>query len=429
MMDWYRLPLYFLMTGIRIYLCLGLVAVLLKFSKPTKPTVLLSLGGAAVVTILAYFVQSQFYLLGIEIVLLLVFVGFLFSREVRMCLFVIFFYEIAVALWEFLIAAGLGILLGESRFVNDRSRAYLLAVLVVRLLMIGLGVFLKRKAEESERGVFRLISGVAVLGMLGVVSVSEQNILPLDEDSLTTWVILSLILLLSVLFFHINRQYEMEKEIAQLKAEQMELLERDFQTLNRSYSMNAELFHDLHNHIEILRRFLTQEKTTDALQYLAELQTPMQEAVQTVWTGDEATDYLINSKIARAQQLHIKTTINIEFPRHTSIRSADLTAILGNLLDNALEGCEKSQAAPHFIRLTIRRIHEMLIIKVENDCEGISLDSKLATTKSDGGLHGWGLKSARAAVERYEGTVETSYADNLFCAVATLSYHSVKPNP
>jgi len=49
----------------------------------------------------------------------------------------------------------------------------------------------------------------------------------------------------------------------------------------------------------------------------------------------------------------------------------------------------------------------------------------LQTTKTEAGLHGWGLKSAQTAAEKYDGTIRTTYEGDRFRAVATLSYHSV----
>lgn len=380
------------------------------------------------ITALACFLSPELYLLGIEILFLLMVARHLFGREVRLCLFVIIFYEIAVALWDFLMSAWLGVCLGSSCFLDDTLVEHFIAVLIVRLLMAGAAVFLYKKSNISSNRMFRFTSAAAILGMFGIVALSEQSSIPLSDGSLTGWGILSLTLIMAVLLFKLNRQYEMEKEIVRLKEEQSELLERDFQTLNHVYGTNAMLFHDLHNHMDILHRYLMQDKTSDALHYLEDFYTPIQESSQEVWTGDKATDYLINSKVALARQRQIQTKIKIEFPLHTNIRSADLTAILGNLLDNALEATAKPQESPHFINLTIRRIHDMLIIKVENDCMEVPLDidGDLMTTKSDSGLHGWGLKSARTAVQRYDGTIETTCTDNLFCAVATLSYQYLK---
>ena len=104
-----------------------------------------------------------------------------------------------------------------------------------------------------------------------------------------------------------------------------------------------------------------------------------------------------------AEQKDIRTEINIEFPRNANIRSMDLTAILGNLLDNALEAAETAEGRMRFLKLTIRRINAMLIIKAENGCgrEPVSIKGEWQTGKKDMGFHGWGLKSAETAAERY----------------------------
>ena len=105
--------------------------------------------------------------------------------------------------------------------------------------------------------------------------------------------------MMSVLVFNINRHYEAEKELARLKSQQAELLEHDYTALNNAYAANAKLFHDFHNHIGVLRQLLSHKKTEEAVQYLDELQSPVQEMADAVWTGDETADYLINSKRLR----------------------------------------------------------------------------------------------------------------------------------
>ena len=162
--------------------------------------------------------------------------------------------------------------------------------------------------------------------------------------------------------------------------------------------------------------------------YLDALQEPVREMTDTVWTGDETADYLINSKAAAAADHGITFRTQAEFPRHTNIRSADLCAILGNLLDNALDAAKQvPEPEQRLIRLTIRRINQMLIIKVENSFSSPPAmeNGSLVTTKKDQGLHGWGLKSARTAAEKYDGTIRTSHSEQIFRAVATLSYQGI----
>ena len=267
---------------------------------------------------------------------------------------------------------------------------------------------------------------------MAVITLSEQSVLAIADDTLDMWTLLSVILMMSVLVFYISRQYEMEKELARLKSEQAGLLERDYAALNQAYAVNAKLFHDFHNHIGVLQQLLSRQKTKEAAEYLNALQEPVREMEGNVWTGDEIIDYLINMKAGKAKSDGTDFQIQVEFPRHTNLRSADLCAILGNLLDNALEAARQvPEAEKRYIRLTIRRINQMIIIKVENSyaLRYASLPAEkngaLKTTKEDNGLHGWGLKSAQTAAEKYGGCVQTSYTDTVFRAVATLSYEGV----
>ena len=244
---------------------------------------------------------------------------------------------------------------------------------------------------------------------------------------MTTWVILSMIILFAVMVFYLKRQYEMEKIISQLEKDKNALLERDYQTLSDTYAASAKRFHDFHNHIDVLHHYLSTGSTGEAISYLEDLRSPMREAMQTVWTGEEAVDYLLNSKLSIATSRQIRVSTNIEFPRHTNLRSVDLVAILGNLLDNALDAAGSAEDSLRFINLTIRRINDMLIVKVENGCSAapISADGSLQTTKKDKSLHGWGLRSARTAAGNYDGTIETEYNDHTFRAVATLSFEVI----
>lgn len=174
--------------------------------------------------------------------------------------------------------------------------------------------------------------------------------------------------------------------------------------------------------------YLLKNHTTEAARYIENLRFPIQELTQTAWAGDEAVDYLINSKIALAASLNIQVGTNIEFPRRTNIQSVDLVAILGNLLDNALEAIKNEEDRFRFVNLTIRRINDMMVIKVENGCSAkpTEMNGSLQTSKEDKTLHGWGLQSVRAAAERYDGTIETEYSNQIFRAVVTLSFEAVK---
>lgn len=426
MMEWYQILSYLLTNWLRLVLGLYLVAELMDFPLGKK-AFLLSVLGNCLIIVFQIVAVPTIGILAAEIMIASSLTWYYHREQLRLCLFLLFFYEIGVALWDFLLSASLGILFHSEKFINPNVPEFLIGIWLVRLLMLGAAITLgKQKKKNAEA--MRLVSVIVILGLLGAVTLSQQTILPIDENQIGTWIILSLILMFAILFYRANRQREMELEIARLKQEQTEILERDYHALRRTYAYNAKLYHDLHNHIEAIYQCLTKGDIREAIQYCNQLRTPVREISQMIWTGDKAIDYLISSKMALAEQEQIKTKVNIEYPHNTNIRSVDLTTILGNLLDNALEAAETASGELRFLNLTIRRINAMLIIKVENGYGNapVGNDGELETTKEDKASHGWGLKSVRTAVDRYDGTITTDYKDGVFQSVVTLSFQPVK---
>lgn len=426
MMEWYQIISYLLTNGLRLTLGLCLVAKLMDFSLKRKAFLLSALGNC-LITVFQTAAVPTIWILTAEIMVVSAIAWYSHRKQLRLCLFLVFFYETGIALWDFLLSAGLGILFHSERFINPNVPEFLIGIWLVRLMILGIAIILG-KQQPKPTGAMRPASMIVILGLFGTVTLSQQTILPINNDQVDKWIILSLILTFAILFYRVNRQREMELEIAKLKQEQAELLERDYQTLRHTYADNAKFYHDLHNHIEAIYQCLTQGDLQDAVQYCQELRTPVREITQTVWTGDKALDYLISSKMALAGQEHIQTKVNIEYPHNTNIRNADLTTILGNLLDNALEAAKTAPVHLRFINLTIRRINAMLIIKAENGYgkAPAQKNGNLLTSKINKAFHGWGLKSVRTAAESYDGTIHTEYADGVFKTVVTLSFQPVK---
>lgn len=426
-MEWYQMIAYSLTNGIRVYMCFFLVAILLKLERPPKSMIWLSLICGIAVAVLSLSPLPQIGTMAFEVLAILFVLHWKYQCKARICGFLTVCFEIAAALWDFLFCAGFEILCRYST-LDGKLQKYMVPIWVVRLLMVTFMSFVVLRGDNSDKILNRASSILAVAGMFCVLMLSEQSVVPLPDDQLITWIIFSVVLLIAVLFYRVNSQYEMEKEIVRLKTDQAEILERDYQALRRTYADNAKLYHDLHNHIEAIYQCLSQGDIQEAMRYCEDLRTPVREISQTVWTGDKAIDYLISSKMALAEQENIKTTANIEYPHNTNIRSVDLTTILGNLLDNALEAAETAPDSLRFLNLTVRRINAMLIIKVENGYgeAPTQKDENLLTSKTDKAFHGWGLKSVQTAAERYDGTINTEYKDGIFKSVVILSFQPIK---
>lgn len=429
MTGWLILLSNIVTGGMRILVCLFLICVC-GGSKPGGRSVAAGTAGAFAVAAFLYLTKCpEFCRMELEAVWIMACAGRLPGTRrgagARMRLFMGTFFEIAVSLWQFLVAAGMGILFRSEAFLDKSTGSGQAAVWAAYVILAVPAVYLFGKRGLTGEKAFRFASVVVLAGFIAVITLSGQRTLEIPDDTLFLWNILSAVLLMSLIVFNLNRRYEAEKELAKLKSEQAQILERDYTTLNHAYAVNAKLFHDFHNHIGVLRRFLTHGKYGEAVQYLDELQDPVREMTDTVWTGDEILDYLINSKASMAAEGGIQMHTEIEFPHNTNIRGADLCAILGNLLDNALEAAgQVPEMEQRHIRLIIRRINQMLVVKVENSFHTAPVreDGEWKTTKAGGGLHGWGMKSVQTAAEKYDGMVQSACLGNVFCVVVTLCF-------
>lgn len=421
-MEWNILILGTILNLIRNYLGLCLVSKIQGFPKIEKKMYAYCVAVAFVVAFAAQNLTNMSQQLCLEGALLFLYVYVTSNRKPGRGLFLILFYEVAVYLWEFIATVVWAILLHKTEGVSADDLEQLQAVLFVRFAMIAIAVLIDRKEYNATKA-FQLARYIVIATMFAIVVISEQSLIKLDEDLVFTNLVWAMVLIFAILAYNLSYQYEMEKTVARLLTEQSELLQKDYEKLNKIYTANARLYHDLHNHLEIIRSGISQGKMDEALQYLDALQAPIKNITKTIWTGDEAIDYLLNSKLAVMKEENIKSVLNIEFPPNTNISSVDLSAVLGNLLDNALEAvknCDENR----FINLTIRRINHMLIIKVENSYSSeLVLDNgELKTTKKDKNHHGWGLKSVHVAAEQYNGTLETSFQDNTFRAIVTMFF-------
>lgn len=96
------------------------------------------------------YIIRQIYSTGAEIIVIMLIIRYLFQTELRMPLFLTFFYGMTVALWEFMISAGLGVIFRSEEFLDAKLPGHLAAVWIVRLLMMGIA-FLAVKGNGRSR--------------------------------------------------------------------------------------------------------------------------------------------------------------------------------------------------------------------------------------------------------------------------------------
>ena len=130
---------------------------------------------------------------------------------VRMALFVGIFYGIGVFFWQFLLGAWMGVLFRSPDFLSYETAGGQSALWLLNILLGGAAAYGSKNRERSGKSAFRAFSAVTLAGFLAVITLSEQTVLEIPGDTLYMWTILAVVLMMSVLVFNINRQYEVDR--------------------------------------------------------------------------------------------------------------------------------------------------------------------------------------------------------------------------
>ncbi len=201
---------------------------------------------------------------------------------------------------------------------------------------------------------------------------------------------------------------------------------RQYEILQQAYRENAILFHDLDHHLQTIGQLASRGECGKILDYIAKISAPVQELSKVWWTGIGIVDAVLNGKREAALGKGYNMEIDAELPANTGIDADDFCTLLSNLLDNAIESMDRQKegknAGPICVRL--RRIHHFLIIQVRNPYTGPAGRRRgiWQTVKADSRRHGWGLRSVRQTVQKYNGSFSCGVEDGCFVATALLFY-------
>jgi sensor histidine kinase regulating citrate/malate metabolism len=198
------------------------------------------------------------------------------------------------------------------------------------------------------------------------------------------------------------------------------LITKHYDEVQNIYTKMRGWRHDYHNHIQALLVLNGNAKQTK--EYLLKLNDDLTSVDTLIKTGNVMIDAILNSKISLIKSKSIAVNAKAVVPPHLPISEIDLCVIIGNLLDNAMEACEKqSVGEERFIRIFIGVMKSQLYITVSNSVGGEvhkSGKAYLSTKNSDS--HGFGLMRIDNIVNKYGGYLNRQNEDRVFATEVLL---------
>ncbi len=193
------------------------------------------------------------------------------------------------------------------------------------------------------------------------------------------------------------------------------------------YTRIRQLKHEMRGHMTNIKVLAGQGEYASLEDYIAKMDESMSGFELTLQTGNPVTDVIVNDIRRRSLDLGIRFQVDFHY-RPPGFDAFDVGIILQNLLQNAVEACEKVSEGERFIVLTGKRKGRFFLIEVKNSFTGevvFGQDGLPVTTKQeDAPMHGIGLANVRREAEKYFGELELKAVQQEFSATVLLQERS-----
>lgn len=311
--------------------------------------------------------------------------------------------------------------------VTQSSISRFLVVLITKsvyLIFVSIIVSFKRKyAIMLHRVELFMISSTLSVSCI-LISIVRNIIYNTKEHYNAFFIILLCVLLLNIgqyyTMIYISMKNLKEKSIS-LMQKQIEMQEDSIRNLEVKYDETEKIRHDMKSHISCALKLAEQGDIKELINYLNEIsEDKINKIVSHVKTERRILGAVINSKLGMAESkgFDMKCVILNEMD---NIKDIDAGVLLANLLDNAIEACEKNYGHSE-IMLKIWSNAGYYCIEISNTVERdvLAENPNLFTSKSNKELHGIGLKSVKDVVEKYNGMMNFKQKANTFYAYVSL---------
>ncbi|MBR5805370.1 MAG: sensor histidine kinase [Oscillospiraceae bacterium] len=244
----------------------------------------------------------------------------------------------------------------------------------------------------------------------------------LDSDKADPFLIFfsAIIVLANILLFSLISKLDEENQTRQQNAllnQQIRIGMENVTALQQAYSRQRSMTHDFNNHLTVIRSLLVSGETQQAALYTDRLLNTSISVSRLFESGNSVVDTLLTRKYSQAKAMDINMQVFIDDLTQLAVPSEELVVILSNLLDNAIDACEKC-TGEKLIKVKFSKEDENYILSVHNTAANIS--PNLSTTKEDSLNHGFGLKNIISVLDKYSYPYLIDTSDNWFKFTALL---------
>lgn len=345
--------------------------------------------------------------------------GYMSYTGRKLSLFAAFYYSIwAFCSWQlmyewYLVCYNMGGVYWDSRHVQLWVTEILIFTVGYVIVAITIGRIIPNKGKKTI-GPRQLL--------LAMVTFVNFQIVPFVPGDLEysfhdlRWLIVYVVQFLLCIVLYLQNELFNKSELRK-ELEIMGLLwkkeKEHFQMSRENISYMNQKVHDLKHHIQAMRS--ADQAEIDL--YLTELEGSVRIHESIVHTGSAVLDTILTEKSLYCKDHGITISCMADGSQMEFMNTVDLYAVLGNALDNAVEEVAKfPEKEKRQIDVCIYRKQQFLAMHVTNPMEGqlVYEEGLPVTTKGSRLVHGFGLRSIRYILKKYDGFLTIQEEDGCF---------------
>jgi len=333
---------------------------------------------------------------------------------------------LALSIGSSLAGAGLASLIMTTSVKNtllyqDSSR--LLAIILIKIIQVILFYSLAKKhyrLRELQKKPVVVLTCAAIMIFVCLLFMFF-NLSDFDEQTNYMMVWLAVVLLFILIGIFLMYEMFIREETRNIdlntRLQRLELESQFFKELDVIQTDIRTWRHEYKNNLIALRALVEDDVQDKTLEYLDSISVESFQECAMLQTGNPVLDAVVSSKLMFARSNGIEVSVQVVYPENNIIEDNDLCAIAGNLLDNAIEACERmsnnEQTRSIVFSLLVQGKNLSLSILNSYDGEIKRAGKRFLTVKNDQ-FHGIGLQYVDSIVDKYQGHVLREYQDGIF---------------
>lgn len=390
--------------------------------KTQKPLVKYS---AIIIVSIIHIVRSFAYIptyinLGITFVLWSIFLILLFDgshiRKIIMISIYFVIFIICDILTRFITASILNVQYNTLSTIGlQRYLGMAINLLLNFVMMYSVSLFISRKQASMPPKYWIMLLLFPIFSLFIIISTDILMVLANIHD--IKYISLLVIIIFGLLYFNtvVFEFIDSYSSKLQLKAAE-ELIakqEENYKLLANNETMLRTLNHNINKHMTIMQNMIDNHYISEPQEFIQSLKSLSALPLGITYTNDITFDSILNIECKKAVAANIKYTVKVNrIVEPLNILAADKSTILCNAIDNAIEACCKVREK--FIIIDIASDKQHIKIQIENSSLPIKIKSNtILTTKKNTALHGFGLKSIKQTIKKYNGYLKISYKDGI----------------